>query len=83
MHKLALVDPKMTYSRYGGSWHCDICTKSGVPGANMWHCTEGCEYDLCETCWQAQGRKRSLRSSSRARAQKGRGAGSLHARKLF
>lgn len=32
-HTLALADPRRTYARYGGLWHCDKCGKGGKPGA--------------------------------------------------
>ena len=27
-HTLALSDPRRTYARYGGAWHCDECGKT-------------------------------------------------------
>jgi len=67
-HKLALADPKQTYARYGGAWHCDNCGKSGKPGQPMHHCSAGCEYDLCRACCLSRARSESLRSRSRSKA---------------
>ena len=40
------------YPQAEGSYHCDVCGDSaealGYP--LMWHCKEGCEYDVCDTC---------------------------------
>ena len=66
-HGLALADPRRTYARYGGAWHCDVCGKSGEPGDRMFHCTAGCEYDLCAKCCSARERTGSLRKRTRRR----------------
>ena len=71
-HALAPADPKRTYARYGGAWHCDGCSRTGEPGDTMYHCTAGCEYDLCERCEQARVRTISLRSRARGRHRNGR-----------
>ena len=49
-HSLAVADPRRTYARYGGAWHCDVCGGSGKAGEPMYHCTHGCEFDLCGKC---------------------------------
>lgn len=46
-HPLALSSSKIP-------WHCDgrsrHCTDSS---SNRYRCTQGCDFDLCETCWNA------------------------------
>lgn len=64
-HSLARTDPRRTYARYGGAWHCDVCGKSGKQDEAMWHCMQGCEYDLCTKCKTARERTSSLRSHAR------------------
>jgi len=64
-HRLAPADPRRTYARYGGAWHCDSCGKSGKVDDPMFHCTAGCEYDLCSTCQTSKERTTSLRSRNR------------------
>ncbi len=64
-HRLALADPNRVYSRYNGAWHCDICGFAGARGAPMHHCTQNCEYDLCDTCFQQRARTASLRPRGR------------------
>jgi len=66
-HVLALADPRRTYARYGGAWHCDVCGKTGKPGDPMHHCTSGCEFDLCQRCCVARERTGSLRSARRSK----------------
>jgi ribosomal protein L37AE/L43A len=43
----------LIYPREHGSYSCNVCGDSaedlGYPG--MWHCSEGCEYDACEACY--------------------------------
>jgi len=67
LHTFTPADPQRTYARYGGSWHCDACHKSGRPGDPMLHCSRGCEYDLCKSCYAARTRTDSLRSRARKR----------------
>lgn len=55
-HALALVSAETMaalYPAHDGGYHCDRCGDDaetlGWPG--MWHCAEGCEYDLCRDCY--------------------------------
>ena len=54
------------YARDGGAYHCDACGRSG--GA-MWHCAEGCEYDLCGRCRALRRCVRAWRERRRAAAE--------------
>eukprot|EP00966_Prymnesium_polylepis_P196627 4556403-Prymnesium_polylepis.1 len=55
-HALVRCDaPTMAllYPPEGGSYSCNTCGDSaemlGFPG--MWHCADGCEYDVCDVCY--------------------------------
>ena len=54
-HALARCDAatmELLYPLDSGSYSCDVCGDSAemmcYPG--MWHCVDGCEYDVCDAC---------------------------------
>lgn len=54
-HELVLCDPdcmQRIYQHCGGLYHCDRCGKScaELDCSSMYHCAEGCAYDLCAVC---------------------------------
>lgn len=78
-HRLLLCAPstmRRLYARDGGQYHCDAC---GRGGGAMWHCAEGCEYDLCGRCRAVRYRVRAWREQRRqaqAAATRGRASSS-------
>ena len=66
-HRLLLADPRRVYGHTLDAqhappgaplWHCDRCLKDGAPGAKMFRCSAGCDFDFCEACtdrWHAEG----------------------------
>merc|ERR1712146_473839 len=52
-HTLLLCAPRTLQLMYthadGGCYHCDGCARV-CTGRAMWHCQQGCEYDLCVRC---------------------------------
>jgi hypothetical protein len=48
-HCLARAQPLDVYPR-ASWWICDACGVRQDEGAVMWHCTHGCQYDLCGDC---------------------------------
>lgn len=53
-HLLFVADPSIVHFQFGGEWFCDECgsntsTRTTTP-SRIWHCQEGCDYDLCDTC---------------------------------
>ena len=54
-HVLKPADPDVVYARFRGNWWCDACCRVREVicrecGPTMYHCTAGCEYDLCASC---------------------------------
>jgi len=41
------------YPAHDGGYHCDRCgdDAEGLGWPDMWHCRQGCEYDLCRACY--------------------------------
>lgn len=68
-HPLRLCAPstlQWIYRHQNGEYHCDGCSRSNEDDGMgwMWHCCEGCEYDLCLQCHAI---KRRVRAWRRAR----------------
>ena len=54
-HTLVPCDARtmtLLYPSDQGSYSCDVCgdPASALDGCEMWHCAEGCEYDVCGPC---------------------------------
>ena len=76
-HALVACDAVQMDRLYsGGAYSCDSCGESAadlalrraeaggeaLPAPRWWHCSEGCEYDMCDEChsavsWTAEGLK--------------------------
>lgn len=57
-HALVHLDAETmaaVYPAHAGGYHCDVCgddaEELGWPG--MWHCAEGCEFDMCRVCYDS------------------------------
>lgn len=54
-HTLLQCDAATMHALYPpdqGSYSCDMCgaSASELDNCSMWHCAQGCEYDVCATC---------------------------------
>ena len=52
-HALAFTEelPNPPYGTHnGGNYGCDVCGKGGCGNDGLFHCTEGCSYDVCLKC---------------------------------
>jgi len=38
------------FDNNGGRWGCDGCSSSGTADGKRFRCTEGCDFDYCESC---------------------------------
>ena len=57
-HQLTLLNStamRALYKDDEGCYHCDSCGTDAISLGfpPMWHCSEGCEFDLCERCAMA------------------------------
>ena len=63
VHSLALTANDAVYNF--DRWFCDHCHRDQGRGEagfdEMYHCTFGCDYDLCKKCFTAMERKKTLR----------------------
>ena len=52
LHLTSLFACNHLPARCAGSYSCDLCgdSASELGGCDMWHCAQGCEYDVCSPC---------------------------------
>ena len=60
---------------YNDGYFCDMCATAFERGhpefERMYHCTYGCQYDLCHVCHSRLARRQTLRSNKRRQARPG------------
>ena len=59
-HNLVRCDAhtmSLLYPKEWGSYSCDSCETAAeeLNFPPMWHCAEGCDYDICDHCARALG----------------------------